>query len=187
MTAWEAVMRSLSAYRECDPASIQRAEEEAMRAVAIAPDYGPAHATLGFALACTYLLNSDDPAEARHIRATAERAVALAPEDAFGLGPVAVALSFVGYPELAVRHSGQAVCKAPGSGLTRFYHGVACVILHRPEEALSHLNAAARLMPGSHLMWGVKQMQSAALSMLGRFDEADDAIDESVGLIPAFG
>ena len=29
-------------------------------------------------------------------------------------------------------------------------------MLNRPEEALSHLKTAERLMPGSHLMWAVK-------------------------------
>jgi TolB-like protein len=187
ITAWEAVMRSYAAYGERDPASLQRAYEEAWRAVAIAPDYGPAHAMLGFAFACSYLVGSDDPAEAQRIRATAERAIALAPEDAFVLSHAAASFSFAGFPEIAVRHSVRAVRKAPGHGMGHHCHGMSCVIFGRPEEALSHFNTAARLMAGSHIVWGVKQFQSAALSMLGRFEEAEAAIDESISLIPTFG
>ena len=123
----------------------------------------------------------------QRIRAIAERAIALAPDDASVLGYVGLALCHSGYPEEGERFTARAVRKAPGSGVLQLKHGVSCVMLNRPEEALSHLKTAERLMPGSHVMWMVKEWQSKALQALGRLEQADAALDESIDRIPSFG
>lgn len=188
ITAWEAATRSLAAYRKWGSADIERAIDEARRAVAIAPDYAPGQAMLADALANAYLAASpDDPAEVQRIRAIADRALSLAPDDASVLSFVGHALCCVGCPEEGVRHTERAVRKAPGSGQLQYQHGTACCFLGRHDEALSHLNTAVRLMLGSHLMWAVQVWRSRALCELERWPEADNAIDESIGLIPTFG
>jgi tetratricopeptide (TPR) repeat protein len=141
---------------------------------------------LAAALANAYLVSPDDPAEVESIRAIAERALALAPDDALVLSSVGLALCFLGYPEEGVRHTGRAVRKAPGSGLLHYQHGAACVMLYRPEEALSHLKTAERLMPGSHLMWAVKSWLPAAYRDQSRWAEADATADEAISLLPAW-
>ena len=185
ITAWEAVARAISVYRTGDLTALQRGIEEAARAVAIAPDYGPGHATLAIALGSIYRVGySDGTAEIQRIRASAERALALAPDDALVLCNVGTALGYAGYPEEGVRHTERGVRKSPGSGLAHFEHSTVCLILNRPEEALAHLGLAERLMPGAHLMWAVKARQAQALSALGRWAEANAAIDESIMLTP---
>ncbi len=186
ITAWEATVRAWSAYRKFDAAAQASAIEEARRAIVIAPDYAPGHAALALARALAYLASPDDPAEVESIRAIAERALALAPDDAWVLILVGQALCYVGYPEEGERHTGRAVRKAPASGLIQYYHGAACVMLNRPEEGLSHLKTAERLMPGAHLMWTVKAWQSGAYRELGRWAEAEAAIDECISLIPTW-
>jgi TolB-like protein len=183
ITAWEAVARAWSAYRKWDAAARVEGVEEARQAVAIAPDYAPGHAMLGSTLALAYLVSPDDPAEVQRIRAIAERALALAPDDASVLWCVGQALCFVGYPEEGERYTGRAVRKAPGSGMTQLHHGIALYLLNRPEEALSHLKTAERLMPGSHL-WMVKTWQSGAYRDLGRLAEAEAGRDQSFSLNP---
>ncbi len=187
ITAWEAVARAMSAYRKWDAAARVEAVEEARRAVAIAPDYAPGHAMLAYALANAYIATPDDPAEVYRIRSIAERALALAPDDASVLGLVGLTLCFVGTPEEGERHTLRAVRRAPGSGLLHWNHGVACVMLNRPEEAVLHLKAAERLMPGAHLMWTVKTWQSGAYRDLGRLAEADTTRDQSINLNPTHG
>ncbi len=183
ITAWEAVARSSAAYRKWDAAARVEGVEEARRAVAIAPEYAPGHAMLAYALALAYLASPDDPAEVERIRNIAERALALAPDDAAVLCYVGYALCLVGYPEEGERYTGRAVRKAPGSGMSQLHHGVALFMLNRPEEALSLLKTAERLMPGSH-MWQVKTWQSAAYRDLGRLAEAEAARDQSFSLNP---
>ncbi len=186
ITAWEAVARAVSAYRKWDAAALAEGIAEARRAVAIAPDYAPGHGMLALALAAAYFVSpyDDNPAEVQRIRAIAGRALTLAPDDASILGHVGNALCFVGHPEEGERHTGRAVRKAPGSGLAQVQHGLACVMLNRPEEGLSHLKLAERLSPGWHLMWTAKSWQSAAHRAMGRWAEADAAIDESIRLNP---
>ena len=187
ITAWEAVARSLSAYRKWDAAARVDAIEEARRAVTIAPDYAPAHAALAHALANASIASPDDPAEVRRIRNIAEHALALAPDDAMVLSFVGLALSYIGYPDEGVRHTERAVSKAPGSGMLHFFHSGVCLKLNRPEEALSHLKTAERLGPGWHLIWVVKDWQSGAYHELGRWAEADVAMNESLSLLPSSG
>jgi tetratricopeptide (TPR) repeat protein len=188
ITAWEAVMLSLSTLRKYDPASLQRGIDEAQRAVAIAPDYAAGHARLANALANLYMAASpDDPAEAQRIRTIADHALALAPEDASVITFAGMALNALGYREEGLRHTGRAVRKAPGSDLMHYNHGIALGMSGRPAEALSHLDTAERLGPGSHVMWMVKAWQSIALTELGRWEEADAVANECVSLNPTYG
>jgi TolB-like protein/Tfp pilus assembly protein PilF len=187
ITAWEAVVRSLSAYRQWDASARVDAIEEARRAVTIAPNYAPAHAALAHALANAYLANPDDPAEVQSIRAIAENALALSPDDAVVLSFVGLALCYVGYPEGGERHTMRAVRKAPGSGMLHFFHGGVCIKLNRQEEALSHLKTAERLGPGSQLMWVVKYWQSLAYRELEGWVEANAALEESLRQLSSFG
>jgi TolB-like protein len=185
ITAWEAVARATAAWRKYDVASVQRVVEEARRAIAIAPDYALGHAILAAALADAYFgFSADDPAEVQRIRAIAERALALAPDDVSVLGPSGQALCFVGLPKEGVRYTGRAVHKATSIGSVHYNHGIACVMLNRPEEALSHLKTAERLMPGWPVMWSLKAWQSYALWALERWTEADATFDECCSLLP---
>ena len=185
ITAWEAVARSMAAYRNWDVASLQLGIEESARAVAIAPDYAPGLASYAAALADHYLLGPDDPAEVQRIRSLAERALVLAPDNAQVLCWVGEALCFTGFPEEGERFTARAVRKAPGSGFMHLVHASACLMLNRPEQALSHASTAERLMPGSHLMWAVKLSQSRALLALERWIEARAAAVEAHLIDPA--
>lgn len=187
ITAWEAIARAWSAYRKWDVAARVEYIEEARRAVAIAPDYAPGHALLANGLANDYLVRPDDPAEVQRIRAIAERALFLAPDDATVLGSAGVAFSFVGYHEEGNRYTGRATRKAPGSGILHWQHGITCVMVNRHEDARAHLMTAERLTPGSQLMWLVKFWQSRALAELGRWVEADAANHECISHNPTDG
>jgi tetratricopeptide (TPR) repeat protein len=187
ITAWEATVRSLYGLRKWDAASRAEGIEEAKRAVAIAPEYAPAHASLAYALANAYFAGPDNPEEVHNIRAVIEHAITLAPDDASVLGSVGIAFSLCCLPEEGERYTSRALRKAPGSGLLHYQHGLACAMLNRSEEALSHLKTAERLMPGWHMMWLVKAWQAVALIGLSLWAEADAATAESIRLNPAHG
>jgi tetratricopeptide (TPR) repeat protein len=57
-------------------------------------------------------------------------------------------------------------------------------MFNQPEEALAHFDTALRLMPGAHLVWLIQIWRSLALGELGRWEEADTAIDDSMSLNP---
>ena len=183
ITAWEAVARSLSAFRQWDPVAFSDGMEEARRAIAIAPDYAPGHAMLACVLANRYLMTPDDPAEVERIRRAAERALSVAPDDAFVLGFAGHALGFIGYPQEGKRHTQRAVLRAPGSGMMHHAHGMVCALLDQSEEALLHLKTAERLSPGWAFMWSIKNWQWLALFSLGRWEEAEAVVDETINLL----
>jgi TolB-like protein/Flp pilus assembly protein TadD len=187
ITAWEAVARAYSAYRLYDLTAMQLAIKEARRAVTIAPDYALGQAMLAMTLATYFAATGpNDPAEVQRIRTVADRALALAPDDAMVLGWVGTALSYTGHANEAERHTVRAVRKAPGSGMLRYIHGIACLMLGRLDVGLSHLKTAERLMPGSLMMWILKMWEARALARFGRWAEADAALDEVFNLTPAY-
>ena len=187
LTAWQECMLALSEFRKFDSDALSRAADHGRRAIAIAPTYGLAHASLAIALGNAYLVAPDDPAEVERIRAMAELAIALAPEDANVLGFAAQSLIYTGHFEEGVRHAARAVSKAPGSGLSHYFKGIGLTCVGRETEALLCLETATRLMPGSPLLVWVKWQQARTLYILGRWEEADAANDECIGLLPSFG
>jgi TolB-like protein len=188
ITAWEAVTRSMAAYRTMEHAAVLQGIEEAKRAITIAPDYGPAHAALATSLAAIHILSgSHDPAEMQRIRAVAERALVLAPEDSQVLGWAGNVLGLLGFPDEGVLYTRRAVRKSPGDGLAHHLHGSVCLMSNRPDEALTHFDTAARLMPGSHWVWLIQFWRTLALGELGRWEAADAAIDACLSLNPTFG
>jgi TolB-like protein len=185
VTAWEAVMRSNAAFRNIDEAGIARSIEEAEHALAIAPDYALAHAQLATARAVRYLMQSpDDPSEVQQIRSLAERALALETDDVFVLTTVANALALIGYPQEALHQLDRAMRKSPDTPRVRYALGVVLGALDRPDEALAHLKAAERAMPGAVLLYLVKWWQAVALVRAGRWEETRAAVDELMVLNP---
>ena len=185
LTAWEAVMRSLSATQHLDAPSLSRGLEDARNAVAIDPDYALAHAAAAQCSAVLYLLSSlEDPSEVRLIRRHIDRALELGPEDPLVLTYVGVALVYIGYREEAHRCLARAVARLPGNGLAHYGYGTACSFLDRTDEALGHCETSLRLMQGSPLLWSVFAMKANALIRAGRWDEAMDQLDESLALNP---
>ncbi len=187
ITAWEAVIGVWSAFRRWDATSQAEAIEHAKRAVAIAPDYGPAQAVLAFTLADVYVAYSDDPAEARRIVTIAERALRLAPEDPIVLGCAGMVFSYMGNLDEGARLTERAVRKVPGNALVQIWHGCSCMMLNRPEAALQHLKTGERLLPGSQLQWIAKTWQGNVYLQQEQWVEAEAAYKASLDMLPTFG
>ncbi len=186
LTAWEAVVRSTAAYREPGGAGLLRALEEAHRAVTIAPDYAAAQAQLAAASALLYFWTvPDNPAEVQRIRAIADKALALAPDDAFVLMGAGGALTALGFAQDALHPLHRALRKAPVIPVY-FSLGWTYCVLDRPEEALLHLEAGARLTPTPILASHIKVLQANALIRSRRWKEAEAVYDEILALSPDY-
>lgn len=164
---------------------MRRATEEATRAIAIAPNYAAAHAILAASSGMLYFVGSvENPTEVQRIRAMTERALALEPENAFVLAYAGFALTIIGLPNLALRHTAHAVRKAPNEGAIHWAHGATCCLLNRIEEALDHLATAIRLTPGWHIQYLLHAWRANAFLRDRRWAEADAAYSESWTLNP---
>ena len=188
LTAWECLMRAQAAIRQLTGGTLSRAIEEASHAVAIAPDYGLAHALLADASAIAYsFLSPDDPAEVRRIRHHIDRALACDGANAEVLGHVADAFNYTGQAPEGLRRARRAIEIGGGHGFGHMIAGIACVMLSKPEEALAHLADCRRIEPQSpyqHYAWA---WVGAAHQQLGDLAAAEAAHDCCLALNPEAG
>ena len=187
LTAWEAVTRSAAAYRLLNGESMLRAVEEAKRAVAIAPDYGLAHATLALADSLIYIfLTPDSPDEVRRIRGHAERAIALDPNNALVLAKAAEALCYIGRVEAALHPAERAVSLSPSLGYVHFVLGLTYCLPNRYDEAVVQFDADLRLSPGDLRRYATYGWQAIAHIRAERWHDAMNSIGWALALEPNF-
>ena len=185
LTAWECTTRAMAALRQFTPESIFRAIEEATHAVAIAPDYGLAHALLADTSSMAYMFFSpDDPAEVARIRHHIDHALACDGENAAVLGHVADALNYTGQAAEGLRRARRAIAISPGHGYAHFVAGMACAMLGKPEAALAHFGEVPRIEPHSPYQQYAFAWQAGANLQLGDWAAADDAFDSCLALNP---
>ena len=185
LTAWEAVTRSISTFRGLGSESVSQGLDEARRAVAIAPDYGLAHAMVAVQLGLQYwLFFPNEPKVEREIRGHIDRALALETDNAVVLGFVGQALNFIGQPLQALQRAERAIRLSPSYGYAHFVAGLACGHLNRLQESLDHLDADSRTAPGSNLEFGNHLLRAFAHIRASDWDAAITAFDRSLALNP---
>ena len=149
LTAWEAVQRAVAAHRKMTPEALMLALQEARRALEIAPDYALALALVAQAEGVIYnQLVPDNPAEVERIRALADRAISLEPDNTVVLSTAAGALFTVGYPEEALAAAQRAVRLNPENEFGHQQCGVALTILGRCDEAMAAFAREEEAAPG---------------------------------------
>ena len=128
LTAWEAVMRSLSALGRLSPEHLRAGVADARRAVAVAPDYAPAHALLAGSLANLFMSEGcKNEEDAREARLYAGQALALDGSDALALTAVGLAMLFTGLPREALTYAERAVDLNPNMALCRLNLALICL------------------------------------------------------------
>ncbi len=187
LTAWEAATRSFAGFRNLSGAGISVAIEEARRAVAIAPDYGPGHAMLAVSLALDYhYFSFDDPAEVAKVRQHIARAMALDSDKAFVLAFCAHALNMIGEPQEGLRLADRAAALSPGMAFAHHARGTASVLLNRIEESIAHFDSEMRASPGALTHYLAHTWQGNAHIRAARWDAAEAAIDRGLAQNPDF-
>ena len=185
LTAWECVMRALAEIRLYSDDTIFRAIEETTKALAIAPDYGLAHAVHADISSITYFqFSSDDPVELRRIQFHIDRALSCDGENAAVLGHVAAALWQTGQAPEGLRRAKRAIEINPGHGYAHFTALQISAILGLHEAALAHFADFRRVEPNSpyqHYSWFWKGNAHAGM---GDWAAAEAAYDCGLALSP---
>jgi TolB-like protein len=185
LTAWESVMRAIAAYRRLSPAALMQGLQEATRAVEIAPDYGLAAALVAEARGLIYyMLSPDNPDEAGRIRAQAERAIELDPDNSVVLSTASGALHCAGFLEDALAAGRRAIQLNPNNEFGYLACGIACTRLDRTEEAIVYFDKEAALAPGHPLIWLSMLWRAIAHVRAGRWDVALSVYDDILILAP---
>ena len=188
LTAWEAVMRAWASYAHFGIDSYPLAVTEARRAIALAPDYAVAHATLSMALAnlFEYGAQGHDPALQKEAWFEGDRAIALEPANANVLYPVAHSFLITDRQSDALALAERALELSPNNAAAHHTVALASLCFNRPDEALRHLDVEAVLAPR-----GLSTMFSLACRVIawllkGDNQQALDWADKCVRLNPAW-
>jgi tetratricopeptide (TPR) repeat protein len=185
ITAWEACVRVMAALRQIDPMSLSRAVQDAQNAVDIAPNYPVGHGLLAAVSGLRYFVMSpDDQAEVQRIRRLAEQALQIGQDNPFVVANAGGALMAIGHPEEGLGPLLRALRKAPALGPAHYMAGWCCLLLNRTEEAQHHLNEALRLLPAPYMAAYIKEWQANVAIRRGRWDEAEELIEEVIALAP---
>lgn len=185
LTAWESVMRAKLAYARHGLDSQRSSLFEARRAVSIAPDYALGHAVLAQVLAGRFMLRGGkDESIAREARAHAERALALDFDDPQVLTHVAFVLGHCGSWDEALAYAQRSVDLNPNLAASRRALAQLCIRFNRPDEAITHLDAEAILAPRGFMAYLSTGYRSLAHLQAGRFEQALQAVEQSLLLSP---
>jgi tetratricopeptide (TPR) repeat protein len=185
-SAWEALMRSHAYSSRATLSGWEAAVAEGKRVVQIDPNDGAAYA--GLAGAQGRLLanrGGDDRELAQEIIDNVRRARALDPENPNVLCGIASALATLGKLQDARLLAERAVTLNPNWGRARLALGSVLIRLSLSDEALAELDAAERLDPNSSWFYYSLIWRAVAHLQAGRLDEAREAADRSVRILPA--
>lgn len=185
LTAWEAVMRCIAAYRTLTGAALLTGLAEARKAVEIAPDYALAIVLVAEAESIIYYqFAPEDPAEARRIRSGADRAAKLDPDNAVVMSTVATTYTLLGFPEDALAAGRRAIQLNPNNEFGYHPCGVACVLLDRCDEALAYFDRERELAPDHPVIWTSYVWRAAAHMRRSDWAAGAEAYDEALRLTP---
>jgi TolB-like protein/Tfp pilus assembly protein PilF len=185
LTAWEAVMRSIAAYRRMTGPALMLALQEARKAVEIAPDYGVAVALAAQAQSVIYnQLLPDDPQEAARIRAQVEQAIGLDPDNPIVLSTAASALANLGFAREALASAERAIALNPNNEFGHAAYATAATLLDRCDEAIAHFDREHELAPDHPVIWVSWLWRACAEIRAGRWTKALEAYDHSLQLTP---
>jgi tetratricopeptide (TPR) repeat protein len=186
ISAYDALMRAHAHYSRATRSGWEIAVAEARRAVEIDPNNAGAHGILANAQA--RLLNyrgGDDPGLAREIVDNIRRALEGDPKDPGELGSVAGALATLGKLQEALPLAMRAVALNPTADSGHLLLGSILVRMGRSDDALIELDTLERIAPASWLAGYTSIWRAVALLQAGRFDQAHEAAERGVHLLPA--
>jgi Flp pilus assembly protein TadD len=189
-TAWEYVLRAVTTMSHHSPGDAQREVDEARRAVAAAPDYGLAHATLARTLSSSLLTNrlivgdAERRSMIRESHDAVKRAIELDSNSAFVLTILANAYAQLGDAEAGLRLAHRATMLAPNSAEAHFALGFCNFMLGRSAETIEAFGNQDRIGLSDNARMAGQSLLGICLFIEGKSAEAEAAIDSSLTLQP---
>ncbi len=175
LDAWELVQRGLSHFYRVNNTDRADAIRLFRKAIALDPEFAAAHAHLAYALCASGILGyaQDTAGAVASVKAAAERAVSLDPNEPMGHYALGRAHIVAGEIETAIDEMQNAVAINPSFarghyGLGFAYHFGAGQV----EIALPYYDTALRLSPRDPTRWVTLMFKGSALRFLGRHKEA---------------
>jgi TolB-like protein/Tfp pilus assembly protein PilF len=183
---WEAMMRADAYATYATRAGWEAAAAEAKRGIEHDPTDGFAYSLLASAQGMLLLYRGgNDPELAQEIVQHIRRAQTLAPNNPDALARIAGVLLVLGKAQDALPLAERAVTITPHHEIAHLMRGMVLVKLGRPDETLAELDTAEHLAPNSPYIYYCSIWRSVAHLQAGRLDQALEAADRAVRLLPA--
>jgi TolB-like protein len=185
VSAWEAAMRADAFSGHGTRAGFEAAIAEHKRVLEFDPDDAEVRAKLVAGQGQLWRLRSGDPELAREIYSNIRRLRAADPHNPLVLNCIASALGGLGDLEGALPLSERAVAMSPNFEVARIVLASIRIRLGRLDAGLAELDAAERVAPNNIWSYRTWLMRSVAFLRGGRLQQALEAADRSVRLLPA--
>ena len=174
MDAWSCYQRGLwhlYRFRESDTMEALQLFE---RAIALDPDFGPAHAGKSYChFSQGFLGYAERPADAiEEAHRSARQGVVLDEKDAFARCALGRALFLKKEPEMAIAELETAIEISPSFAQAHYNLGWVLAFVGRHEQALSCLDKARRLSPHDPMLYAFMSLRGMALLLMRQYDEA---------------
>jgi TolB-like protein len=189
-SAWEVVARSNAAYRNANAAGTWEGVLQAERGLADAPASGPAHVTLGVALAIYhfYFAQGDSALMVSRARHHIDRALHLDPRNPFTMANAATGLCFAGEPDEGVYWAERVLALNTVMPPVQAFRamGIGCALLDRHNEAVAYADKAIAASPAAHIVHSTLAWKANAQIRAGRWADAAATLDEATGVKSEF-
>jgi TolB-like protein len=187
LTAWDHILRAMNGGNRASRESIRMARNDARQAVAIAPDFGLAHASLAANLGIlTLMFGADEEVDPEEIRRHIKRAHELDGENPLVLRNLASACTRIGAFEQGLRFAERAAALNRNSTHSQLALAFAYLALGRTSDAIAAFTEQERLAPYDGLRYASLGGLGVAHYLEGRPQDALAALERSLTLHPNY-
>jgi TolB-like protein/Flp pilus assembly protein TadD len=189
-SAREHVLRAISYKARMESEAAQNDIEEARSAIAIAPDFGLAHAVLASGLASHARISGTavDETGLREIQNHINQAMVLDGNNPDVLDHLSAAYMHLGDSDAGLSFAQRAVQLDPHSALAQFTLGLAYFHLGLSSDTIAVFSRADRILPLDNTGYGVGALSLLGICLFieGRDDEAEAAMGLSLAYAPNY-
>ncbi|RLA44175.1 MAG: hypothetical protein DRR42_20805 [Gammaproteobacteria bacterium] len=188
LDAWGLVARSLSAAFQFNQETSAESVDFARQAVALDPCYAAAHARLASALVRRPINNfSENPEQdLNEAKASIERAMQLAPNDAGVLAEYGHVLCFSGRSDEAVPVLARALALCPSNAIAVAHYGYALGMTGQYDEGQNELARSTRLLPNAQYLYRIYFWRGTLFLITRDFAKAEENVRQSISIFKGF-
>jgi TolB-like protein len=189
-SAWEVVASANAAYRRANAEGTWEGVAQAERGLDQAPTSGPAHVTLGLALAIYqfYFAQGNSTLMVSRARHHIDRALQLDPRNPFTMANAATGLCFAGEPDEGVNWAERVLALNTVMPPVQAFRamGIGCALLDRHDASVAYADKAIAADPAAHIVHSTLAWKANALIRARRWEDARHTLDQAIAVKPDF-
>lgn len=189
-SAWEVVASTNAAYRRANAEGTWEGVAQAEHGLDQAPASGPAHVTLGLALAIYqfYFAQGDSALMVSRARHHIDRALQLDPRNPFTMANAATGLCFAGEPDEGVYWAERVLALNTVMPPVQAFRAMSmgCALLDRHDASVAYADKAIAAVPEAHIVHSTLAWKANSLIRARRWEDARQTLDQAIAVKPDF-